>query len=176
MKNFLDPVIKYTPPQCLSELLELQGVPDIIPWLVVSAWFFSVLSHTLWVSAKSLQSCPTLCDLMDCSPPGSPDHGILQVGILEWVARPSFKRSNLVSGITCIGRSVNCKVCQILYTGIILLTSVWFFSVWFFSLCPALGELKFFDLCLGDSLVSRFQFDARDSSLRVLMRNRNCLQ
>ena len=35
------------------------------------------------------QSCPTLCDLMDCSPPGSSVHGILQAGILEWVAIPS---------------------------------------------------------------------------------------
>ena len=31
-----------------------------------------------WVCAKSLQSCPTLCDPMDCSPPGSSVHGILQ--------------------------------------------------------------------------------------------------
>ena len=36
--------------------------------------------------AKSIQLCLTLCDLMDCSPPGSPVHGILQARILEWVA------------------------------------------------------------------------------------------
>ena len=35
------------------------------------------------------QSCLTLCDPMDCSPPGSSVHGILQVRILEWVARLS---------------------------------------------------------------------------------------
>ena len=34
------------------------------------------------------QLCPTLCDLMDCSPPGSSVHGILQARILEWVAFP----------------------------------------------------------------------------------------
>ena len=34
------------------------------------------------------QSCPALCDPMDCSPPGSSDHGILQARILEWVAIP----------------------------------------------------------------------------------------
>ena len=34
------------------------------------------------------QSCPTLCDPTDCSPPGSSVHGILQVRILEWVAMP----------------------------------------------------------------------------------------
>ena len=38
------------------------------------------------VCAKSLQWCPTLCDPMDCSPPGSSDNGILQARILEWVA------------------------------------------------------------------------------------------
>ena len=37
-------------------------------------------------AAKSLQSCPTLCDPIDVSPPGSPIPGILQAGILEWVA------------------------------------------------------------------------------------------
>ena len=36
--------------------------------------------------AKSLQSCPTLCDPVDCSPPGSSIHGILQARILQWVA------------------------------------------------------------------------------------------
>ena len=37
-------------------------------------------------AAKSLQSCPTLCDLRDGSPPGSPVPGILQARTLEWVA------------------------------------------------------------------------------------------
>ena len=37
-------------------------------------------------AAKSLQSCPTLCDPIDGSPPGSPILGILQARTLEWVA------------------------------------------------------------------------------------------
>ena len=37
-------------------------------------------------AAESLQSCPTLCDPRDGSPPGSPVPGILQAGTLEWVA------------------------------------------------------------------------------------------
>ena len=37
-------------------------------------------------AAKSLQSCPTLCDPIDGSPPGSPVPGILQERTLEWVA------------------------------------------------------------------------------------------
>ena len=37
-------------------------------------------------AAKSLQSCPTLSDPMDCSLPGSSVHGIFQARVLEWVA------------------------------------------------------------------------------------------
>ena len=37
-------------------------------------------------AAKSLQSCPTLCDPIDGSPPGSAIPGILQARVLEWVA------------------------------------------------------------------------------------------
>ena len=58
------------------------------------------------------QSCLTLCDPMDCSPPGSSVHGILQARILEWVAI-SFSRGSShprartqVSYIPCIGRQV----------------------------------------------------------------------
>ena len=37
-------------------------------------------------AAKSLQSCPTLCDPIDSSPSGSPVPGILQARTLEWIA------------------------------------------------------------------------------------------
>ena len=40
----------------------------------------------LAAAAKLLQSCPTLCDLMDCSLPGSSVHGIFQARVLEWLA------------------------------------------------------------------------------------------
>ena len=43
-------------------------------------------SWQLKVSAKSLQSCQTVCDPIDSSPPGSPVPGILQARTLEWVA------------------------------------------------------------------------------------------
>ena len=45
-------------------------------------------------AAKSLQLCPTLCDPIDGSPPGSPVPGILQARILEWVAISSSKGSS----------------------------------------------------------------------------------
>ena len=41
--------------------------------------------HYAAAAAKSLQSCPTLCDSIDGSPPGSPVPGILQARTLEWV-------------------------------------------------------------------------------------------
>ena len=44
-------------------------------------------------AAKSLQSCQTLCDPIDGSPPGSPTPGILQAGALEWVAISFSTRS-----------------------------------------------------------------------------------
>ena len=46
------------------------------------------------VCPQSLQSCPTLCDPMDCSPPDSSVHGLLQARILEWVVMPSSRGSS----------------------------------------------------------------------------------
>ena len=43
-------------------------------------------THVAAATAKSLQSCPTLCDPIDGCPPGSPVSGILQARTLEWVA------------------------------------------------------------------------------------------
>ena len=48
--------------------------------------FFPVEKETAAAAAKSLQSCPTLCDPIDGSPSGSPVPGILQARTLEWVA------------------------------------------------------------------------------------------
>ena len=51
------------------------------------------------VCVKSLQACRTLCDPMDCSPPGSSVRGVLQARILEWVAMPSSSGSSWPPGI-----------------------------------------------------------------------------
>ena len=50
-------------------------------------------------AAKLLQSCPTLCDPIDGSPPGSPVPGILQARTLEWA---SYRVQ-----IPCLGRDLN---------------------------------------------------------------------
>ena len=69
------------------------------------------------VSAKSLQSCLTLCDPVNCSPPGSSVHGILQTRLLEWVATPSSRGSSwprlwsCISYVSFIGRQVLYHLC-----------------------------------------------------------------
>ena len=50
------------------------------------AWDFNSVIAAAAAAAKSLQSCPTLCDPRDGSPQGSPIPGILQARTLEWVA------------------------------------------------------------------------------------------
>ena len=56
--------------------------------------FLSVILECSAVHANSLQSCPTLCDPMDCSLPISSVHGILWARILKWVAMPSSRGSS----------------------------------------------------------------------------------
>ena len=56
-------------------------------------------------AAKSLQSCPTLCDPVDGSPPGSPIPGILQARTLEWVAiffSNAWKWKVKVKSLSCV--------------------------------------------------------------------------
>ena len=49
-------------------------------------WYSEALSSAATAAAKSLQSCPTLCDPIDGSPQGSPIPGIFQARTLEWIA------------------------------------------------------------------------------------------
>ena len=50
------------------------------------------------------QSCPTLCDPMDCSLAGSSVHGILQARILNWIAMPSWRGSSKPRDQTQVSR------------------------------------------------------------------------
>ena len=52
-----------------------------------------MFSLTVYLGCEVIQSCPTLCNPMDCSPPGSSLHGILQARVLEWIAI-SFSRGS----------------------------------------------------------------------------------
>ena len=64
---------------------------------ILSIYIYTYL-YDAAATAKSLQSCPTLCDPTDSSPPGSPVPGILQARILEWVAI-SFSMSLYISNV-----------------------------------------------------------------------------
>ena len=78
-----------------------------------SEWFLFLI----WKNLKSCETncclvpklCPTLCDHLDCSPPGSSVHGILQARILEWVVS-SFSRGSSWprdrTCVSCIGRQI----------------------------------------------------------------------
>ena len=86
--------------------MEILGLPCSISWLIFLSWelshqascvclcvcvYFQCLRVNVWPSltaaaAKSLQLCPTLCNPIDGSPPGSPVPGILPARTLEWVA------------------------------------------------------------------------------------------
>ena len=63
-------------------------------WFIFNKWRLSFS----YVCTKSLQSCPSLCNSMGCSPPGSSAHGILQARILAWVTI-SFSRGFSDPGI-----------------------------------------------------------------------------
>ena len=78
----------------LDSILKSRDVTLPTKVRLVKAMFFPVVMYGCesWTikkaaaAAKSLQSCPTLCDLIDGSPPGSSVPGTLQARILEWVA------------------------------------------------------------------------------------------
>ena len=55
--------------------------------VITEKYFSNIFSlHDMYAAAKPLQSCPILCDPVDCSLPGFSVHGILQARTLEWVA------------------------------------------------------------------------------------------
>ena len=69
-----------------------QGCSQVPPYLLISKIVFSLINGPCMCSVA--QSCPTLCNPMDCSRPGSSVHGILQTRILEWVAISSSRGSS----------------------------------------------------------------------------------
>ena len=58
----------------------------IFPWHSRKSWLQVDACMAQWKWSEVAQSCPTLCDPMDCSLPGSSIHGIFQARVLEWVA------------------------------------------------------------------------------------------
>ena len=77
-------------------------IKEIYVCVCVYIYIYSALKYILYITYITLcavlclvtHSCPTLCNPMDYSPPGSSVHGILQARILEWVAMPSSMESS----------------------------------------------------------------------------------
>ena len=65
---------------CLPEEMKVEGLHSRIIWRKVTGTIYAA------AAAKSLQSCLTLCNPIDGSPPGSTVPGIFQARVLEWVA------------------------------------------------------------------------------------------
>ena len=83
--------------QRLGRLTKLERLTEFIALHIVNA--------AAAAAAKSLQSCPTLCDPIDGSPPGSPIPGILQARTLEWVAisfSNAWKWQVKVKSLSCV--------------------------------------------------------------------------
>ena len=87
---------KIRPKYVSSETIRISCSPICgwLPWL------------TDWLTEVA-QSCPTLCDSMDCSLPGSSVHGILQAIVLEWIAIPFSRGSSRPGDRTWVFRIVD---------------------------------------------------------------------
>ena len=75
-----------SPNRVICVCITLQPLTCFLPRGLVTKEFLHACSIT--------KSCPALCDPMDCSPPGSSVHEILQARILEWVVMPSSRGSS----------------------------------------------------------------------------------
>ena len=72
-------------------------------WILVHSTVLNKCAHCD-VLCLVTQSCLSLCNSMDCSPPGSSVHGLLQARTLEWVAMPSSRGSSQASDQTQVSR------------------------------------------------------------------------
>ena len=83
---------------------------------IPSSWLTGYVTLDRWLTLHKLslcraevaQSCPTLCDPMDCSPPGSSVHGVFRAWILEWVAISFFRVLICKLGIITVPFSLGC--------------------------------------------------------------------
>ena len=92
---------------CVSFCCTAMGISSMyayIPSLSLKNWveFPVPYSRFSLLTCSVVQSCPTLCDPLDCSPPGSSVHGIVQARILERVAISSSRGSSQFRDRTCL--------------------------------------------------------------------------
>ena len=89
---------------CLMFTTVLWGVIILILELRLNHMKCFAQSHLQYMLCLVAQSCPTLCEPVDASPPGSSVHGILQGRILEWVAIPFSRGSSQPRDWTQVSR------------------------------------------------------------------------
>ena len=100
--NLIGPGLQITKGQGATENVTHSASQKYTNFVIFIQWQFHFLSVNLiafyiqlaHMLTKSLQSCATLCDSIDCSQPGSSVYGILQARILEWVAISSYRGSS----------------------------------------------------------------------------------
>ena len=95
--------------QCMGSQKSWMQLSNKTTMIYSAFLFFSIVAYYKILNivhceseSEVAQSCPTLCDPMDCSPPGFSVHGILQPRILEWVAMLSSRGSFQPRGRTPI--------------------------------------------------------------------------
>ena len=90
-----------------DEIGFLPHIIYILGWLniyIYIHWYICIYIYICTYAVLCLVAllCPTLCDPLDCSPPGSSVHGILQARILEWIAMPSSRGFSQPRDLTCV--------------------------------------------------------------------------
>ena len=116
--------------------------PFLMSWCGAEMKVFdSSLSKLQAAAANSLQSCPTLCDPIDSSPPGSPVPGILQARMLEWVAI-SFSTQPHIQGYFNVIIIIKCLCSPVFEIFIQWNLNKWFKGLSLVSI-PKHSQLKF---------------------------------
>ena len=78
----------------LNAIIHTTSIPYIYMVYAIYMYHIYIYIHIYMKWSEFAQSCPTLCDPMDCSPPGSSVHGIFQARVLEWVAISFYRGSS----------------------------------------------------------------------------------
>ena len=104
------------PRWCGGKDHDIKNGKTVVNWGVGGIVWMDILNTQIdrCMYAKLLQSCPTLCDPMDYSPPGSSVYGLPQARILKWVAMPSSRGIFLIQ-VKLTSHYLSCTGRQILY-------------------------------------------------------------
>ena len=80
--------------KCATKFVKKKKLASFVLYGILGHLFRGFLHLLMDVKVLVTQSCPTLCKLMDCSPPSSSVHEILCAKILEWVVMPFSRGSS----------------------------------------------------------------------------------